>query len=89
MTITRLKPTKCPACGYEIDGATGVEKGTTPRPGDISLCVYCGAISIYTRGMGIRSATAFEESRLLASKIGPKLLWARAEIRKAGPLRAK
>ena len=32
----------CPACGAESDHATGKE-GTTPRHGDLGMCIECAA----------------------------------------------
>jgi len=36
----------CPSCGGESDCATGPD-GATPEDGDISLCMYCGAVRAF------------------------------------------
>jgi len=41
----RLPSSTCPDCGYVMDAATAVSrKDATPKPGDASLCLKCGAL---------------------------------------------
>lgn len=36
---------ECPVCLNSVSGASPISKGNAkPKPGDISVCVYCGAI---------------------------------------------
>ncbi|HWN95037.1 MAG TPA: hypothetical protein VNT99_08390 [Methylomirabilota bacterium] len=39
-----LPTSRCPACGYAMDCATGLEQRPTPEPHDLSLCAKCGAM---------------------------------------------
>ena len=42
----------CPWCGHELSGATNLPGETNkPRPGDISICVYCGKPLRFGRGL--------------------------------------
>ena len=53
------KAASCPGCGRsDIDGATHIAESNhivTPKPGDLSICVYCGAINQFTEDMGLES----------------------------------
>ena len=57
---------KCPICGTVVDGAlmiAGVNVPTErlmPGPGDLSICVYCFAVSVFTDQGQLRTATAKE-----------------------------
>lgn len=44
---TRLPASKCPECGEKVDAATHVSSMEMPSPGDVSLCLYCGALLEY------------------------------------------
>lgn len=38
----------CPKCGIHLDGATESNgQETNPKPGDISVCVYCGTFLMF------------------------------------------
>lgn len=50
MTTTREKPWMCTTCGYVMDAATGVERNTVPKDGDVTLCLKCAAV--YERRAG-------------------------------------
>lgn len=52
---TRFPSSNCPACGAEHDAATGVVEGTRPKPGDLTLCFDCWALSVFTDANGSRS----------------------------------
>ena len=39
----------CPACGKQLDADTPVSGGPEPDPGDVSICVGCGAVLQYLR----------------------------------------
>lgn len=43
-----LPTSQCPDCGYATDSSThvGVENHE-PRPGDLSVCINCGYVSIF------------------------------------------
>ncbi len=57
----------CPSCGKRLDRSTGVsEEGeylkeeVEPRPGDITVCVYCSEVLTFTEDMQLRQATPDE-----------------------------
>jgi hypothetical protein len=37
----------CANCGERIDGASPVDGGRAPQPGDVSLCLYCHHLMIF------------------------------------------
>jgi hypothetical protein len=69
----------CWDCGIELTGADGVG-GTDhpPAPGDVSLCIYCEALSIFTgKGLEMRKPTE-EESR--EAEADPDIIRARPVV---------
>lgn len=49
---------ECPECLEHLDGATCSNgRNVKPRPKDFSVCVYCGAILRYGRGLLLAAAT--------------------------------
>lgn len=47
----------CPKCGKRIDSATGVGHNKRPRPGDLSVCLYCGAYLQFDQLLAVELAT--------------------------------
>ena len=48
----------CPECGYKFDCATPVEGEPRPKPGDVSICLRCGATNVFTDEVGhVRKCT--------------------------------
>ena len=43
----RLKGVQCPTCEYQYDAVTGIEPGSSPEDGDISVCVRCGEVAVF------------------------------------------
>lgn len=44
-----MKPgSPCRKCGEVLDGATETTAGTEPKAGDLSICAYCGELSLFT-----------------------------------------
>jgi hypothetical protein len=39
------------SCGKVLEAATGFQNKQAPQPGDITLCVYCGALYQFTANM--------------------------------------
>lgn len=69
---TRLKPHQCPACGHEHNAATGAEPGNNvPDPGSVSICIRCGAISLFNDEMQLRAPTAEELADIKRSQTWP------------------
>lgn len=54
----RLPLVCCAACGHALDAATCTYgDATRPNPGDISVCIHCAEISVYTPDMTLRAAS--------------------------------
>ena len=47
----------CPSCDKTLNGWSDQLK-ETPRPGDLTVCVYCSEILEFTAEMGLQSASA-------------------------------
>lgn len=43
LTTTDLPVAQCHHCGYKMDACTGIEPGTRPSAGDLTVCASCGA----------------------------------------------
>jgi hypothetical protein len=37
----------CVACGYVVTAATGIGTESEPSPGDMSICLSCGALLLF------------------------------------------
>lgn len=48
---------RCPQCFEPLDGAGGPRR---PLPGDLTFCVYCGAINEFQQDMTLRQLTDAE-----------------------------
>lgn len=57
MTI-RLPARACPRCAQVLDALDG--HSAAPRPGDVTLCAYCGAVLVFAEGMALRLMTPAE-----------------------------
>jgi len=44
---------ECPYCGRDFNSAISIE-GHSPKPGDISVCLYCAGILVFTETLGYR-----------------------------------
>jgi hypothetical protein len=66
MTITRteIPHARCPYCGVKHDVATAQKAGDRPGEGSVSVCIECGEISMFTRGMRLRKVTTVEMTEL-------------------------
>ena len=51
---------ECP-CGNVLDGVMGIHGDRAPRPGDVSICAYCGQWLRYEEGDTF-ALTTFEEA---------------------------
>jgi hypothetical protein len=74
----------CPACGYFHDSASTVARDRgKPKPGDLSVCLNCGALAAFTDDLRLKLTTmpkdATPTQRLLIEK-------AQGYIRQRGPL---
>lgn len=64
----KMRPCACPSCGVVRDRMTQVKKGKTrsrkPEPGDLSICLRCGAALRLSRGLRLRLLSPEEMTRL-------------------------
>ena len=42
-----MEPTPCYGCGKVNDAVTDPDQERSPRPGDYSMCLHCGALGVY------------------------------------------
>lgn len=57
----------CPTCGAFNDAATGFRTDGLPAAGDVSVCAYCTAVSVFTgSGLAVRVPTQAELEEILA-----------------------
>jgi len=56
------EPQPCRGCSKPIDAATGVftEKEVRPKPGDVTVCLYCGHLMVYREGLVLDDPSAEE-----------------------------
>jgi hypothetical protein len=60
MTITLTPENFCPMCGENLSAATGVKEDTTPKTGDISICIYCGEYLVFDEDLRSQSMSQEE-----------------------------
>jgi hypothetical protein len=63
---TRHAAMRCPSCGATLDTSEHPLEDISPEPGNLSLCVYCGAWLVFAEGLVLRRATP-EEIRVIQS----------------------
>ncbi|UPK03157.1 hypothetical protein [Bradyrhizobium sp. 170] len=69
----------CLGCGRQVNGASGVDFRGLPRPGNITVCLYCGHIMAFTEDLRLRELTDEEmidvagDPRLIAVQRARKL----------------
>lgn len=81
----RLKADKCPNCGYKLDAATSATGAGDPSPGDLTVCVRCAAVLVFTSEMAHRKFSEEEtqgldpETRALVVKAQQAIMWVQYE----------
>jgi hypothetical protein len=59
----------CRICDYLVDMAGHTEDGNAaPKPDDVTLCIKCGAISVFDENLGLRSPTLEEYDQALTQR---------------------
>lgn len=77
-------PRYCLGCGILVDGHTQVDgKPICPKPGDISICLYCSQVTIFTVS-GLRWPTDEEHDEIMANPQTSKGIAAVVEMRRRG-----
>jgi hypothetical protein len=56
----------CASCGTKLDGASGLS--ARPKPGDISICLYCGHIQAFGWDLKLRDLTDEEMHAIAGNK---------------------
>ncbi len=69
MKITKLPPATCPSCGQKLDAATRFEDDLEPSPGDVTICVGCQDVLVFTEELGLRQPTEAEIQELPLAEI--------------------
>lgn len=65
---------ECPCCGHKMDSISGFNTDETPRPGDVTVCIRCGAICTFNQDMSMKlaldtSGPDWEEARKVQKKV--------------------
>ena len=66
---TRLPPASCPSCGKKLDAATHPTEDVAPSPGDVTICLGCQDLLIFTEELGLRRPTEAEIQALPLDEI--------------------
>jgi hypothetical protein len=61
MTVHRVKTTHCPSCNKEYTKASSVNSENPPMPGDVTMCIQCREILVFTYDMNLKKATEAEK----------------------------
>jgi hypothetical protein len=65
----------CIYCGNCNDRASHPDDDSIPSPGDLSVCISCGGITIFTKTLTVRKPSPGELAKIMADpNIGPVLL---------------
>jgi hypothetical protein len=64
MTTTQMPMSQCPACGYKMNAASGIDTNAAPRTNDFSVCIECGAALRFTHDGGLRECDAEDIAEL-------------------------
>jgi len=51
--VPQVKASQCPGCRTMLDGCTVIndpDEEKLPKPGDLTVCMYCGSILRFTDG---------------------------------------
>jgi predicted Fe-S protein YdhL (DUF1289 family) len=69
----RVAAAQCPGCGRTNDAATcATERGATPKSGDFTVCLGCGAKLTFTKSLALRKMT--EDERRILFRQDPQAL---------------
>jgi hypothetical protein len=61
MSMFRTKwEVTCNRCGYLSDAMTGLTEGKDARPGDYSMCLGCGHVTMFAPDLTLRELTEAE-----------------------------
>lgn len=60
MITTEIPAQNCSRCGYLVEATTGVNNQERPNPGDISICMGCGHLTLFAENNARREPTSDE-----------------------------
>ncbi len=61
----RIPPHTCPTCNKTLDGSSSLgDSSDVPSPGDLSICKYCGELSVFKDDLSQRPITQEETNTL-------------------------
>lgn len=65
----RIRESRCTSCGKQLTGAMVVDDRTrTPKPGDVSVCMWCGHIMAFDAELALRDLTDDEVRKVAGDK---------------------
>jgi hypothetical protein len=64
----RVAEKRCMRCEKVLDSATPADSKDRPARGDVSVCIQCGHIAIFTRGGKLREPTPDELRSIMADR---------------------
>lgn len=57
MRTQRTPVNRCPRCNEKLDAASALTEDAVPKPGDISMCMYCQAFLVFKSDLTLRLST--------------------------------
>ena len=64
----KVGPSECLHCGRVLYGATGIDGDSSPMPGDIIVCIYCGHIQAFADDLSFRDLTDAEAHEIAGDR---------------------
>jgi len=61
LNTTKVPGARCTNCRRMVRAATNPFDANTPAPGDISVCLHCGHIMVFTASLQLRNPTDAEQ----------------------------
>jgi hypothetical protein len=76
----RMAKMTCPSCGKMLDAASDLSGSKTPRHGDLTVCIGCSAVLLFTGTMGVRAPDTDELAGIYAAQPGLSGAVARVKV---------
>jgi hypothetical protein len=80
MSATSIGEQRCAKCGYKMDQASDAFGEDKPKPGDLSVCLNCGAIAVFGENLQLREPTPEEKLKIAGDESVTHVQVARAYI---------
>lgn len=68
LSKNQIPASTCSSCNSHTDAATCVDGKSLPSPGDVSICLYCGHIAVFSDDMILRPLTSEEMHEVAGNK---------------------